>query len=517
MGKRIRRKNEGLLKNIRAVIMGAITALGMIALGLEPTWVALATGAAVSLIALRAVDAAAMIAVVAISVPLVAGNPVLGISFALSGVVCVHYLGANGGQPFLVIALAVIGAKFGLAWAAVIIAGYALGASDGAILAAAACVFVETIGLALGKELWGAIAIGGSKSTALLSIQTASASMFTAEWAKGLIGKLDPQAFKDLGAMFTGATYTASLVGQPVVWAAAALTSASLGRQARRRKSTTLAVVAVLVSGLLVVIGSAVLASMDHAKPGAGSQMFAFAVSVLVAGMFAVVWDRAFRLERIVQKSKGSAFSMAAEDADVDELLSLISTAEEKLANDHAAERVVMITDMKSFSRMTEEDGSMVTAKAIQRHRDLLLPVVTDHGGHGKSTGGDGLLAAFPSAKDAISSAIDMQNTLAAYSAAHPKEREMTIRIGIAEGEVMLDKNGRPFIGAALNLAARVMNLADGGQIFVAAETAHHAGDVFCAQSHGQFELKNIAVPVEIHEILWAAGQEPADPRTRES
>ena len=125
-----------------------------------------------------------------------------------------------------------------------------------------------------------------------------------------------------------------------------------------------------------------------------------------------------------------------------------------------------MITDMKSFSRMTEEDGSVATAKAIQRHRDLLLPIIQRHNGSGKSTGGDGLVSAFESRADALLAAVEMQRALRAHNAAHPDEREIWVRMGIASGEVVLDKGGRPFIGAGLNLAARVMNLADGGQVF---------------------------------------------------
>jgi len=81
--------------------------------------------------------------------------------------------------------------------------------------------------------------------------------------------------------------------------------------------------------------------------------------------------------EAPVEQSRG----IRAEDADVDELLSMIASAEEELATRHKAEAVVLITDMKSFSAMTEEVGSIESAKLVQRHRDLLLPVVERHGG----------------------------------------------------------------------------------------------------------------------------------------
>jgi class 3 adenylate cyclase len=110
--------------------------------------------------------------------------------------------------------------------------------------------------------------------------------------------------------------------------------------------------------------------------------------------------------------------------------------------------------------------------------------------------------------------AVDMQRALAAHNSAHPDEREIWVRMGIAEGEVVLDKGGRPFIGAGLNLAARVMNLADGGQIFATAGVADAAAGVSVPiTSFGDFELKNIARPVEIVEVLWEEGQQSHDPR----
>ncbi len=172
-----------------------------------------------------------------------------------------------------------------------------------------------------------------------------------------------------------------------------------------------------------------------------------------------------------------------------------------------------MITDMKSFSKMTEEDGSIVTAKAIQQHRDLLLPLIESHGGHGKSTGGDGLVAAFEQPAEALAAAVEMQRALQHHNESHPGGREMSVRIGVAQGEVVLDKGGRPFIGAALNTAARVMNLADGGQAFTTEDVARRAGKGFVVHSHGTFQLKNIAAPVEVIEVLWHDDQTAQEPQ----
>ncbi|MDH4140347.1 MAG: adenylate/guanylate cyclase domain-containing protein, partial [Coriobacteriia bacterium] len=138
------------------------------------------------------------------------------------------------------------------------------------------------------------------------------------------------------------------------------------------------------------------------------------------------------------------------------------------------------------------------------------------HGGHGKSTGGDGLVAAFDSSSEAVRAAITMQRTLEEYNAAHASERKIVIRVGVATGEVVLDKGGRPFIGNALNLAARVMNLGDGGQVFTTRQVIDDANAPgILAHSHGEFELKNIAEPIQVMEVLWREGQQPSIPRVQ--
>jgi class 3 adenylate cyclase len=262
-------------------------------------------------------------------------------------------------------------------------------------------------------------------------------------------------------------------------------------------------------------IATAVLGSLGAGSPDWGRVTIVAVASFVVAAAVVATWDKVFTLIPIAATG-GAASGIATEDADVDELLRLIATAEDKLASQHTTNKVVMITDMKAFSRMTEEDGSMMTAKAIQRHRDLLLPLIEKNNGKGKSTGGDGLVAAFDGAADAIKAAAQMQRALTDSNAAHPNEREMWVRIGIASGEVVLDKSGRPFIGGALNLAARVMDLADGGQAFATAAVAAAAPDARVRTfSFGEFQLKNIARPEEVFELLWAEGQEPREPRAR--
>jgi class 3 adenylate cyclase len=373
---------------------------------------------------------------------------------------------------------------------------------------------VEAIGVALGRPMIGATITGGS-GHALVSFANMPDSLLSGAWVAKSLTSLDSRAVAKTIDGFAKLSHPLVLFLQPWLWALGAMAAGTITENAHKRKSLLLSMAAVCAGAAIPALGGAALAAALGLRVPWDWVGISLLSSLLVAVVFVVVWERVFPPLKVVAKIPPRKASMATEDADVDELLRLIATAEDKLATNHTSVRVVMITDMKSFSRMTEEDGSVATAKAIQRHRDLLLPVIQRHNGFGKSTGGDGLVSAFESPAEAILAAAEMQRALVAYNASHADERAIWVRIGLASGEVVLDKGGRPFIGAGLNLAARVMNLADGGQVFSTSDVAQAAGGVAVRSfSFGEFELKNIARPVEIVEILWdGPDQQPCDPR----
>ncbi|HET6351389.1 MAG TPA: adenylate/guanylate cyclase domain-containing protein [Coriobacteriia bacterium] len=500
------RRNDNLLRWLRAALIALATDVGLVGLHFAPAWGAAALALVAGLLSLASVDAGVLVAVGALALPMLATSPVVGVTFIVLAIVLLRYVGSNGGQPFFVIAVALAGAAFGPVWAAAALAGYILGAAEGALAAALAAAMVELFGVVAGRAAIGATVTGGVED--LLHLAKMPESLFAGGWISQTFGSVSSQTVTGVLTSFGKTEHVALLIAQPIVWACCAVLAGVIGHRLRSSKSA-LAFLAPAGAALLPGAAIVVLAPLFAAQVDIKSVTMAAVTSAVLAAAVAWVWDRAFPVE-VLQAAPRKG--MAAEDADVDELLSLIATAEERLASEHTVTATVMITDMKSFSRMTEEDGSMITAKAIQRHRDLLLPVIEKHGGHGKSTGGDGLVAAFSSNIAGVAAAAEMQLVLDEHNVTHD-ERDLSVRIGLADGEVVLDKNGRPFIGAALNLAARVMNLADGGQVFMSASVARSSKEQFELHSHGDFALKNIAEPVEVFELLWAEGQEPVDPR----
>ncbi len=506
----VTRRGQGVFPWMKGAALAAVTVLAAVSTGFYPTvlipLLALTTGALV----LFAPAIAAIAFVVILAIPIAASNVIVGLAFLVVGVAAVQYLGHDGAKVFVALCVTFLAAGAGVEWAVVIAAGYILGATEGAIAALVACMVIQAAGALTGAPAIGVTATGGSADiAALLRFPVQVDRPLAFGWfLEGLRG-IEVARFTE---SLSGVRNVMLLVAQPLLWAVGAAAAGSLKRPAEDSRRPVVGVLAGVVGVAVVFVACAVAMKVFGGPVGLGRM----AVAALASGAIAVgviaVWEWVFP-PQVVPTSAARPGTTAADDADVDELLRLIADAEEELASKHTVQTVVMITDMKAFSKMTEEDGSVVTAKMIQRHRDLLLPVIEKYRGHGKSTGGDGLVAAFETPTDALGCAVEMQRTLTEFNAGRPGERDILIRIGVADGEVILDRGGRPFIGVALNTAARVMNLGDGGQVMTTATIMDKAGrHTFTSGSVGTFELKNIAEPVEVFELLWAPGQQVRPP-----
>ncbi len=499
------RRGQGIFVWLRAALFAAFTLHTLAALPLYPKALTPLVALGVAALSFVAPGLGVIGFVVLVSPALAAGDVIAGALFLVIGLTGTKFLADDEGAVFAVVALAFLAARAGVEWAMVPLAGYILGSTTGAVAALTACLALEVAGTLTGAGSLGVTATG-STSAPLLASLSAPEDPLAFGWLGPALREADPQRFLD---SLSGVKHIVLLVTQPLVWAIGAAVSGSIRRPPDHPRRPFVGLLAALAGTSVAALGMLAANALFGGPVGRGELGIAAAASGTLALIGVAVWEWVFA----PVKRHAPTHGIDADDADVDELLSLIASAEDELASKHTVEATVMITDMKSFSSMTEEDGSVVSAKLVQRHRDLLLPLIEKHRGHGKSTGGDGLVAAFESPADALSAACEMQRSLAEFNASRVTDREIAVRIGVADGEVVLDRRGRPFIGTGLNLAARTMNLGDGGQIMTPGSLIERAGrSAYRYASHGRFELKNIAEPVDIVEILWAEEQTPRPP-----
>lgn len=115
---------------------------------------------------------------------------------------------------------------------------------------------------------------------------------------------------------------------------------------------------------------------------------------------------------------------------------------------------------------------------------------------------GDEALAVFDSARQAIRSAVDLQQQFAEHTDAD-SDLPLHVGIGIDSGEAIALEDGS-FRGAALNIAARLCALAHGGEVIVSEGTSHLAGRLPGVRyvDRGRAHLKGIADTVRIIRVV---------------
>ena len=121
-----------------------------------------------------------------------------------------------------------------------------------------------------------------------------------------------------------------------------------------------------------------------------------------------------------------------------------------------------LFTDLEGSTRLWEEQpGAM--GRALPRHDEILRDAVETHHGSIVKTTGDGIHAAFAAAPDAVAAAIDAQRALTREELADGLP--LRVRMGVHTGEAEV-RDG-DYYGTTANRAARLMAVADGGQILV--------------------------------------------------
>ncbi len=143
-----------------------------------------------------------------------------------------------------------------------------------------------------------------------------------------------------------------------------------------------------------------------------------------------------------------------------------------------------------------------------RRIHAVLRHAVLSHGGTEVKNLGDGIMAAFDSAADAVSSGIAMQQALLQLSSGHP-DVELGLRVGVSAGEATFEADD--WFGTPVVEASRLCDRAEAGQVLVS-EVAHTL--VAARRRHrfrtlGPVELKGLAAPLTVHEAEW---ERPAPP-----
>lgn len=178
----------------------------------------------------------------------------------------------------------------------------------------------------------------------------------------------------------------------------------------------------------------------------------------------------------------------------------------------NALVRTFLIADIRGYTRFTERHGDEASARLAARFSEIVRDGVQLRGGQLIEIRGDEALAVFDSARQAIRAAVDLQNQFAEETDAD-SNCPMRVGVGIDSGEAIKLDDGS-FRGAALNVAARLCGLAQGGEIIVSEGTSHLAGRLPGLRyvDRGRAHLKGIADTVRLIRVLPEGEQQQSQP-----
>lgn len=175
---------------------------------------------------------------------------------------------------------------------------------------------------------------------------------------------------------------------------------------------------------------------------------------------------------------------------------------------------VILAADMAGYSRLMEMDEAGVIARQKAHRREVIDPTIERLKGRIIKSTGDGLIATFSSALDAVEAAIAIQTGIQAREAGIPEECCIQYRIGINLGDVVLEEGD--ILGDAVNVASRLESLARPGGVCVADLVHQLTADRLEARFHdlGAQRVKNISRQLRVWQWTPEALVEPTAPAT---
>jgi class 3 adenylate cyclase len=160
----------------------------------------------------------------------------------------------------------------------------------------------------------------------------------------------------------------------------------------------------------------------------------------------------------------------------------------------------LLLADVEGSTQLRQTQPDAMAA-ALERLHHAVAKIIAAHDGSDPvkraldNGGADGLLATFPRATDALAFAIELQRAPLA---------PIQLRVAVHTGEVQLG-NGGNYVGPALDRAARLRDLAHGGQIVVSGTTHDVVVDQLPADiwltDLGTHQLRDLPRPERVAQL----------------
>jgi adenylate cyclase len=161
----------------------------------------------------------------------------------------------------------------------------------------------------------------------------------------------------------------------------------------------------------------------------------------------------------------------------------------------------ILAADVVGYSRLVGQDEAATLRRLKELRRSLIDPIIREHHGRVVKTTGDGILIEFPSTVEAVHCAVRVQRSMAEAEDKVPPDRRITFRIGIHEGDVVVE--GGDLFGDGVNVASRLEGLCEAGGVCISGRV--HEDTVgrldLPFEDRGEHAVKNIARPIHLFAL----------------
>ncbi len=195
---------------------------------------------------------------------------------------------------------------------------------------------------------------------------------------------------------------------------------------------------------------------------------------------------------RLVVVAEGPGGAPSDEQIAVTDAFLQASDPAAEMSPPTAAVQTILFTDLESSTALTQAIGDDRAQEVLRGHDDAVRAALTAHDGEEVKHTGDGIMAAFGSAVGAVEAALQIQRELAGA--------EVRVRVGLNAGEPIAEDDD--YFGAAVQLAARVCDRAEPGQVLVSNVVKELCtGKLFQFDDQGEATLKGFPEPVRLFVV----------------
>lgn len=177
-------------------------------------------------------------------------------------------------------------------------------------------------------------------------------------------------------------------------------------------------------------------------------------------------------------------------------------------------EATVVFIDICGFTAISENEAPDAVVKLLNNYFDVMVKEIIAQGGYIDKFMGDAVMAIFRDKfhlDRAIDACLAVRNQIDKMpEMAHPVPFTPKLSIGLNSGEMISGNIGSAnlrrldytVIGDVVNIAQRLQNAANGGQIIINENAYLKVKESFNCKKIGELTLKNKAMPMLVYEVM---------------